>query len=75
MDYINMFVFKRCSKSPLNLNFLLRIIAQRLEHVPDKRKVVSSKLTNSIILWDIAKWLRHWFLILIFKGSNPFIPV
>ena len=54
MDYINMFIFKRCLKSSLNIKFL-RIIAQWLEHVPDKRKVVSSKLTNSILCWDIAK--------------------
>jgi ribosomal protein S2 len=25
-------------------------------------------------LWGIAKWLRHWFLISIRKGSNPFTP-
>lgn len=25
-------------------------------------------------LWGIAKWSRHWFLISIRKGSNPFAP-
>jgi hypothetical protein len=41
-----------------------------------QKRVQSTESLNQVNsnLWGIAKRLRHWFLISISKGSNPFTP-
>ena len=40
----------------------------------DKHKVESSNLSRSNIKLEYSQVVRHWFLILIYEGSNPSIP-